>query len=307
MAIERATLGWRGATAEARTDITPRPAPHRRRSRRVPRASTSGVVGIVIVLALISVALVGPFVVGTDPARQDLAGRLAPPLGLGGTGAHPLGTDALGHDVLARLVAGARISLLVGTMATLAAGVVGVTLGLVAGYAGGLVDRVITWVVDVQMAVPFVVVAITVTATLGNGLGNVVLTLALTGWVGYARVVRLQTRALRSAPWVEAARSLGVGPGRLVARHVLPNLAAPVVILASQQVAAMILYEAAFSYLGLGVGGDVVTWGGMVADGRDALHKAWWVATIPGAAIGVTGLGFNLLGDWLAVRGRARS
>ena len=257
-----------------------------------------------IVVALGAVALLGPLVVGTDPARQDLAGRLAPPVGLGGGVAHPLGTDQLGRDVLARVVAGARVSLLIGGVATLAAGAVGVALGLVAGYAGGVSDRVVTWVVDVQMAVPFVVVAIAVTAVLGNGVGPVLLTLALTGWVGYARVVRLQARALRRAPWVEAARSLGAGPGRVMGQHVLPNLAGPVVVLASQQAAAMIVYEAALSYLGLGLGGEAVTWGGMVAEGQETLLTAWWVAVVPGAAVAVTVLGFNLVGDWLATRRR---
>ena len=304
MALERVALGWRGgvATKERRR----RQLPGRdRTSRGVRRLSIGGLVGSGIVAGLVVVAVLGPLVVGVDPARQDLAGRLAPPLGVGGSGAHPLGTDALGRDILARLVAGARVSLLIGAVATLAAGVVGVTLGMISGYAGGLVERVVTWLVDVQMTVPFVVVAIAVTAVLGNGLGPVLLTLALTGWVGYARIVRLQTRSLRRAPWVEAARSLGVGPGHLLGRHLLPNLAGPVVVLASQQAAAMILYEAALSYLGLGLGGEAVTWGGMVADGQEALMNAWWVATVPGAAVAVTVLGLNLLGDWLATRGRS--
>ncbi len=258
-----------------------------------------GLVGLAIVGTLVAVALAGPLLVGAEPTRQDLAGRLAPPIGLGGDWAHPLGTDALGRDLLARVVAAARASLLVGALATLAAGAIGVTLGLVAGFGGGVVDRVVTWVVDVQMAVPFVVVAIAVTATLGNGLGPVLLTLALTGWVGYVRVVRLQARALRRAPWVEAARALGVGPGRLLGRHVLPNLLGPVVLLASQQAAAMILYEAALSYLGLGIGGEAVTWGGMVADGREYLTTVWWISTWPGLVIAATVMSINVLGDWL--------
>jgi peptide/nickel transport system permease protein len=192
------------------------------------------------------------------------------------------------------------VSLMVGVVATMAAGAVGVTLGMAAGYAAGPVDRVVTWIVDVQLAVPFVVVAIAVTATLGNSLRNLVLVLALTGWVGYARVVRLQTLALRGAPFVDAARAMGAGWCRVLGRHVLPNVLGPVVVLASQQVAAMILYEAALSYLGLGVPGDVITWGGMIAAGRDALLNAWWVSTLPGIALALTILGLNLVGDWLA-------
>ena len=189
-------------------------------------------------------------------------------------------------------------------MATVAAGVVGTVVGAAAGFAGGWVDRLASWVIDVQTAVPFVVVAIAVAAVLDHGLWSTVLTLSLTGWVGYARVIRLQARALRRAPWLEAARSLGAGPGRLLWRHGLPNLAGPIVLLASQQAAALILYEAALSYLGLGLGGDVVTWGGMVEEGQETLLTAWWAATVPGAAIALTVLGLNLVGDWLATRRR---
>jgi peptide/nickel transport system permease protein len=197
-------------------------------------------------------------------------------------------------------VTGARISLLIGGVATLAAGAVGSLLGAVAGYAGGRVDRVVTFLADVQLALPFVIVAIAVTAALGNSLRNVVFVLAVTGWVGYARIVRLQTLSLRAAPFVEAARVAGAGPGRILLRHLLPNLATPIVVVASQQVAALILFEAALSYLGLGLPGETVTWGGMVADGRDQLLTAPWVSALPGAAIALTVLGFNLLGDWLA-------
>jgi peptide/nickel transport system permease protein len=273
-----------------------------RRPRWVGRLSIGGVVGVAIIAAVVAGAVFGPLVVGANPARQDLVARLAPPLGFGGNVGHPLGTDNLGRDLLARVVVGARVSLLIGVTATVVAGVVGVALGLVAGYAGGVVDRVVGGMVDVQMAIPFVVVAIAVTATLGPGLGNVLLTLVLTGWVGYARVVRLQARAVRGAQWVEAARSLGVGFGGVLGRHILPNLTGPIVVLASQQVAAMILYEAALSYLGLGVGGEAVTWGGMIGDGREVLLSAWWAATVPGAMLAATILGLNLLGDSLAGR-----
>ncbi|MBA3414324.1 MAG: ABC transporter permease [Chloroflexia bacterium] len=247
-------------------------------------------------------AIAGPTLVGTDPNRQDLLGRLAPPLGFGGTAAHPLGTDSLGRDLLARLVGGARVSLLVGVAATASAGAIGVTLGAVAGWLGGPVDRALGWLTDVQAALPFVVVAIVATAALGYGLGPVLLTLVLTGWVGYARVVRLQTRAIRRAAWVEAAVALGVGAPRLVIHHVAPHLLGTVAILATQQVSAMILYEASLSYLGLGIGGTAVTWGGMAAAGQESLLKAPWVTAVPGAAVALTVLGLNLLGDAAAER-----
>jgi peptide/nickel transport system permease protein len=264
--------------------------------------SPAGVAGVSIVVLLVLTALFGELVITTDPNEQDLLNRLSPPYLFGGTTDHLLGTDGVGADLLARLVAGARISLIVGVVATLVAGLVGVTLGLLAGYAGGAVDSIVSFLVDVQMTLPFVVVGIAVVAVLGNSLTNVIVVLAVTGWVAYARIVRLQTRALRNAPFIDAARAIGVGPVRLLWRHMLPNIAGPIIVIASQQIAAMILYEAALSYLGLGVPSNRITWGGMVADGRQTLLTAWWVSTIPGIAIALTVLGFNLVGDWLRDR-----
>ncbi len=298
MAVEQLTGSWRRPHPAAETPLAP---PTRRRRVRAWASLPPGAwlgIGLTSVICLLAIA--GPWLVSADPAQQDLAARLAPPVGFGGTLDHPLGTDGLGRDMLSRVVAGARVSLLIGVVATVVAGTFGVALGLVAGFGGGLTDRLVTWGIDVQMAVPFVVVAIALTAVLGNGLGNVILALSVTGWVGYARVIRLQSRALRAAPWVEAARSLGARPWRVATRHLLPNLVPTIVILASQQVAGMILYEAALSYLGLGVGGNVITWGGMVADGQDELLQAWWVTVVPGAAVALTVLGLNALGDWLS-------
>ncbi len=267
-----------------------------RRRRSIP---LGGGIGLALVMLLVFAALVGPAIVGIDPARQDLRGRLAPPVWDGGTSEHVLGTDQLGRDLLARIVRGARVSLTIGVTATALAGALGVALGLIAGYRGGLADRVISFAVDVQQAIPFVVVAIGVVTVLRPSLRNVIVVLAVTGWVGYARIVRLQAMSLRRAPFVEAARALGVGPGRILGRHLLPNVAGPVLVIASQQVAALILYEAALSYLGLGAPSETVTWGGMVSGGRETMTTAWWVSALPGVAIALTVLGFNLLGDWL--------
>ena len=269
------------------------------RTTRRRSISKPGLVGLTLVALLVTAALVGPWLVGADPDRQDLRGRLASPFWSTGSTDHLLGTDQLGRDLLARIVQGARVSLTIGITATLLAGAAGVALGLIAGYAGGRVDRVIAFAVDVQQTIPFVVVAIGVVAVLGPSLRNVIVVLAVTGWVGYARIVRLQTMSLRRAPFVEAARAIGVAPGRMLARHILPNIIGPTVVIASQQVAAMILYEAALSYLGLGAPSDTITWGGMVAAGRETMATAWWVSTLPGVAIALTVLGFNLLGDWL--------
>ena len=306
MATQPTNTTWRlGSpvkTAEAPTARDPDaadPRPVMGRLRRAPRRPpVTGIVGLGVVLLLALAALLGPLLTG-DPDRQDLLGRLAPPVWLGGEAAHPLGTDGLGRDLLARILAGARLSLLVGLAATVVAGGLGVALGLAAGFAGGALDRLVSFLADVQLAIPFVIVAVALAATLDPGLRSLLVVLVATGWVGYARVVRLQTRALRHAPYVDAARSLGAGPWRLSTRHLLPNLLPPILVLATQQVAAMILYEAALSYLGLGLP-NAITWGGMVADGQDAGSAAWWVPVFPGAAIALTVLAFGLLGDWLA-------
>jgi peptide/nickel transport system permease protein len=289
-----------------RTRATPAPAHVRARLARRPATwpPASALIGISILAVLAMFALFGPSLWRVDPQAQDLINRLAPPWGLGGTSAHPLGTDSLGRDTLARLIAGSRVSLPVSVVATLASGVTGIALGILAGYGGGWFDRVVTWLSDVQLAIPFVVFAIAVTAAFGNSVGNVLVTLIVTGWVAYARVLRLHARSLRAAEWMQSAKVIGATPSRVMVRHLLPNLVAPAAVLATQQAGAMILYESSLSFLGLGIGGSTVTWGGMAALGREAIFKAPWVAAIPGLAIALAILGFNLTGDWLATRGR---
>jgi peptide/nickel transport system permease protein len=205
----------------------------------------------------------------------------------------------LGRDLLARVVAGARASLAIGVATTLLAGAVGTMLGVIAGGLGGRFDVSIGFVADVQLALPFVLVAVALAATLGVGARTVVLTLALTGWVTFARVARLQARSLRHAPFVEAAVAAGATRASVLRRHILPNLFTPIVVIATQSVAAVILFEAALSYLGVGMPPDVITWGRMVADGRETLGTAWWVSAMPGLAIALAVLGCNLFGDWL--------
>lgn len=295
-AVPRAAAArWPERSARRRPALPARP--------RV-RISPGGLAGLLILGLLAFGAAFGPLLWRIDPQAQDLVNRLAPPVGFGGTWAHPLGTDTLGRDTLALLIAGARVSLPLATVATAVAGAVGVALGLAAGFRGGWADRLVSWLADVQLAIPFVVFAIVITVTAGNSVRTVLATLIVTGWVAYAQVVRLQARALRSAEWVDAARAIGASPHRLLLRHVLPNLAASAVVLATQQAGAMILYESSLSFLGLGIGGSTITWGGMAALGRDAIFKAPWVAALPGIAIALAILGFNLTGDWIATRQR---
>ncbi len=293
-----------GAPAEVINTVgEEQPIPVRRRGRRARIGMTpGGAVGLGLVAVLVVVALFGPWLSPHDPARQALADRLQPPVWSGGSWDRPLGTDGLGRDLLSRVIDGARVSLIVGVVATLIAGTIGVTLGLLAGGLGRRWDRAISWLVSVELAIPSILIGLGVAAALGTSLRNVILVLVLTGWVAYARIVRLQALALWSAPWMDAARSLGAPSHRLLVRHLLPNLAGPVIVVASQQVAAMILYEASLSFLGLGVPLETVTWGGMMNAGREQLAAAWWVSTIPGIALALTVLAFNLTGDWLAGR-----
>ena len=290
------------ATALTTADAREKP-PLRLPRRRLRHGLTpGGTVGLALIAVLVVVAVAGPWLSPAPPERQALLDRLQAPVGLGGDWSHPLGTDSLGRDLLARIIAGARVSLLIGVTATLISGVIGVALGLLAGGLGRRADRLVMWLVDVELAIPTILVGIGVAAMLGASLRNVIAVLVITGWVSYARIVRLQARSLLAAPWMEAARSLGATRGRLLLRHLLPNVAGPVIVVASQQVAAMILYEASLSYLGLGVPLETITWGGMINAGREQMTSAWWVAAMPGGALALTVLAFNLTGDWLTER-----
>ena len=301
MTVSAPTSGSR--PGDFASTIGDQPVVVRRPWRRVRVGLTlSGAIGLALVALLVIVALVGPWLAPHDPARQSLVDRLQPPVWSGGTWDRPLGTDGLGRDLLSRVIDGARVSLLVGVTATLIAGSIGVTLGLMAGGLGLRWDRAVSWLVSVELAIPSILIGLGVAAALGTSLRNVIIVLVVTGWVAYARIVRLQARALWSAPWMDAARAMGAPSRRLLVRHLLPNLAGPVIVVASQQVAAMILYEASLSFLGLGVPLETVTWGGMMNAGREQLAAAWWVSTIPGIALALTVLAFNLTGDWLAER-----
>jgi peptide/nickel transport system permease protein len=261
--------------------------------------SPSGAIGLVLVGLLAVLAIAGPWIEPFDPAKQQLSGRLQEPVGFGGSWSHSLGTDQLGRDLLSRVIEGARLSLAIGVIATLAAAAIGVTLGLAAGFNGGRTDRLVVFLLDVALALPFIVIAIAVVAALGGGLRAMMLTLIATGWVGYARILRLQARVLRRVEFVDAARAMGASRAHILRRHLLPNVAGTVIVLATQQVAGMIVYAAALSYLGLGLSSDRITWGGMVASGQEQLLVAWWPAMVPGAALVLTVIGFALAGDAL--------
>ena len=276
----------------------PRPSRAPRPVLRWRRPPARGFVGLVLLIALAACALIGPALVGPLSAGV-LSERLHAPALAGGSLDHPLGTDNLGRDLLDRIVVAARASLLIAVVATALSGFIGVTLGLASGYVSGWIDLAITWLMDVQQALPFVVLAIGLVAIRGQSVGNVIAVLVLTGWVSYARVVRLATASLRRSEFVDAARVNGAGTGRILARHILPNIAPSVVIIAAQLAGAMLVYEAGLTFLGLGVPSGTLTWGGLVADGRELLLPAWWVSTLPGIALVAAVLGLSLVGDWL--------
>jgi peptide/nickel transport system permease protein len=227
--------------------------------------------------------------------------RLAEPMADGPGGATFLmGSDALGRDVFARLLYGARVSLMVGVAAILVGGTLGVTAGLVSGYFGGWIDDVLMRLGDIQLAFPFILLAIMFLVVLGPGLFNLIVVLGIGQWVTYARIVRAQTLSLREKEFVEAARAMGDSTASIIFRTILPNIIAPLTVIASFNVASVILAEASLSFLGLGVPPEVPTWGSMLAQSRDQLiANKWWLAIFPGVAIVLTVLSFNIMGDWL--------
>ncbi|MEV6532282.1 ABC transporter permease [Streptomyces sp. NPDC051639] len=258
-------------------------------------------VAALAVLAIMLVfALFAPLIAPYDPNAQDLLMRLRPPAWQsGGSGAHPLGTDQLGRDLLSRVVYGTRVSLLVGAGAALLAGVIGTAVGLASGYFGGWPDRVLMRLADVQLAFPAILLALAIVGFLGSGLWYVILVLGFTGWVSYARVVRSEVMSLRSRDFVTEARAIGVTDSVIMRRHLLPNVMAPLATIATLHVAAAIVAEASLSYLGLGVPRETVTWGSMLADGQLYLGTSWWVAVFPGIALMITSLAVNITGDAL--------
>jgi peptide/nickel transport system permease protein len=264
------------------------------------RLDAAGLVGLLLVSLFVIAAALAPLLEPQDPQAQDIALRLKPPGFVAPSGViFWLGTDGLGRDLLSRLIEGTRVSLLVGLGGATLSAILGTSLGLTAGYAGGWLDAVIMRVVDTWQAIPFTILAIAVVVILGPSLRNVILVLGISSWVNYARVVRGETLALRSGEIVLAARVVGATPVRIVVRHILPQVSASVIVLASLLVASMILFEASLSFLGLGVQPPTPSWGNMVLDGVEPIRVAWWVSFFPGLAILLTVMGINLFGDGL--------
>ena len=268
--------------------------------RRHLLKSKAGMAGVVVTGLFALTALVGPWIPFIpDPAQQSLPDRLKPPVGWGGSWSHPLGTDQLGRDLLARLIDGARISLLVGLAAVGLAALIGTLLGLVAGYFSGWVDTAISSVADVQMAFPGVLAGLIFVVVFGPSVWVVIVVITMSGWMVFTRVTRNLVFTLRTSLFVEASEMSGARSPRIMRRHLLPNLVGSLITLIVLELAAAILSESAFSFLGFGVQPPQSSWGLMIEQGSDYITNAWWVITFPGMAIAVAVLGVNLLSLWL--------
>lgn len=290
-------------TGFANVVVRPAPgAPPSRRRRQVERflSRRASLIGGVIVLVVLGIALLSLVWTPHPYQEQDLSRALLPPFWMKGAApGFPLGTDLNGRDLWSRLMVGARASLFVGIASVLVGGAIGVTLGLLAGYFGGWFENLMMRLVDIQLSMPGVLLAIAILAAIGKGLLNVVLVLGIVSWVQYARFVRGSTLAVKAQEYMLAARAVGAGHWRIIWRHVFPNILPPLLTVATINVSSNILAESALSYLGVGVPLSTVTWGGLLNEGKNLFELAWWNAVWPGLAILLIVFGINLLGDGL--------
>lgn len=255
--------------------------------------------GLAIVLVVLLFAVAGPWIAPFSPDEPNLRARFKPPGYSDSNGTYVLGTDQLGRDMLSRLIVGSRVSVIVGLIAVAISGTLGVLLGVLAGFSGGWIDALIMRVADALLGIPFIILAIAISGAIGPGLFTLIALLGFTGWETYARITRGEVLVVRSLDYVMAARVIGQREGLIAIRHVVPNVLSSAIVLAALQVGTTILAESSLSFLGLGVQPPNITWGLMLADGRQYIGSAWWMATFPGIAITITVLGVVFLGDWL--------
>jgi ABC-type dipeptide/oligopeptide/nickel transport system permease subunit len=259
-----------------------------------------GLAAASVLLVIIASAVGAPWIVASDPLSVDIRHRLAPPVWMeGGTPAHLLGTDQIGRDLLSRVIHGGRVSLIIGVAAVIISSTMGVLLGLLAGYSDPRVDWTIMTLVNVMLTFPFVLLALAVIAVLGPSVVNMIIVLGVADWPLYARVIRAETLAIREREFVLAGRALGMSHLRVMFRQILPNLVSVIVVIATLQVARVIILESFLSFLGLGVQPPIPAWGNMLGEGRVYMLNSWWIAAFPGLAIFVTTLTINLMGNAL--------
>ena len=300
-AVDAGEVGLKSGGAP---DATGAPATTARRSWPRLWRLKWGLVAAVLMLLIVGVSAAAPWIAPYSPVEVDIRHRLAPPAWLDrGTPDHVLGTDQIGRDLLSRMIYGGRVSLLIGVAAVLVSSTIGVLLGLGAGYFGPRVDWTIMTLVNVMLTFPFVLLALAVIAVLGPSLVNMVIVLGVADWPLYARVIRAETMTLRERDFMTAARALGMSHLRIIFRQLLPNLVSVIVVIATLQVARVIILESFLSFLGLGVQPPTPAWGNMLGDGRVYMLNSWWIAAFPGLAIFITTLTINLMGnalrDWL--------
>ncbi|HEY6102494.1 MAG TPA: nickel transporter permease [bacterium] len=281
------------STLRSATNSRPIVRPVRRRSAasRILRNPLS-LAGVLLIGGLIVLAAIAPLIAPYDPIQTDLAVRLAPP-----SRTHLFGTDQLGRDILSRILYGTRISLRIAILTAVIATLIGAPLGIVTGYFRGRLDDLLMRVTDMFMAFPRLILAMAIAAALRPTLENVIIAISLAAWPAYARLARSVTLGLREENYVEAARAIGVGPGRLLARHIFPGVLSPLTIQVSLDMGGIILTAAGLGFIGFGAQPPTPEWGVMISEGRNYITQQWWVSTFPGIAISFVVLGFNMLGD----------
>jgi len=256
-----------------------------------------------ILLFVMAIALVGPWIVPFDPQDGNLVDQFIPPIWMkGGSMLHICGTDHMGRDVLSRLIAGARISMIVGFTAVIFSGCVGTLVAITAGYLGGAVDAILMRLTDAMMSMPYLLIGVALAGILGPGIFNLVVVLAVMGWASYARIIRAEVLKVKTLDYVVIARITDCSLARILWRHIFPNILNTLIVLATLHFGTSIILASSLSFLGMGVSPPTPEWGLMVAEGREHISSAWWLSTLPGICILLTCLSANLLGDWLRRR-----
>ena len=262
--------------------------------------SPGGMIGFILITVFVFFAIFAPAIAPADPMQQSLADRFTPPAyHSDGNPQYLLGTDQLGRDMFSRLIYGSRVSILVAVAGTVTAMFFGLVLGSIAGFYGKLADSVIGRLMDIQLTFPFILLAIFIVSVMGASLGNIILVAGIAGWVRFARVVRGEILSVKQMEYVEAITALGGKSSRIILRHIYPNIVSPVIVIATLEIAKVVLMEASLSYLGMGTPISVPTWGRMLSESRDFMQTAPWMAVLPGAMVSLLVLGVNLFGDWL--------